>query len=114
MTAAHTPTPWMVRNNSIEDELLILSDETCVASVPNWDDDDGTDTFRVQSYANADFIVRACNAHETFAATLRQALRALNMAPRFRVEDTDSYKIALAIETALRDAGVPPYSGRQP
>lgn len=107
-----TPTPWAIRNSDFEDELLILSDETCVASVPIWDDDD-TDTFRDQSFANAGFIVRACNAHDTLVATLRLTLRALN-APRFRVETTDSTKIASAIEAALRDAETSPYPEASP
>lgn len=113
MTALHTPTPWAVRNSAFEDEMLILCDETCVASVPIWDDDDDTTTLSDQSYANAAFIVRACNTHETLLATLRLALRGLNAAPRFRVEETDSYTIAAAIEAALRDAGASPYLGAQ-
>lgn len=114
MTALHTPTPWSLLDAAFEDEILILSDETRVASIPVWNDDDDTSTLCDQSHANADFIVRACNAHDAFAATLRLALRALNTAPRFRVEATDSYKIASAIEQALRDAGLSPYPEAQP
>ncbi len=114
MTAKPTPTPWALRTSDFEDELLVLSDETCVASVPVWDDDDDTDDLRDQSHANAAFIVRACNAHDRLVATLHLALRALNAAPRFRVETTDSYTISSAIEAALREAGPAPDAGRQP
>ena len=108
MTVPHTPTPWSIEVSSSEDELLVFSDESCVASVPVWHDDDDEDTLRDQSYANAAFIVRACNTHGDFVAALKLALEALNTAPRFRVNDTDSYKIASAIEAALKKAEVRP------
>ncbi len=109
MKPAHTPTPWRMEPSSFDDELLILCDETCVAAIPVWEDDDNTDTLRAQSHANAAFIVRACNAHDGLATALKLALDALNAAPRFRVNDTDSYRIASHIEGALRLAEVNPY-----
>jgi hypothetical protein len=53
---------------------------------------------------NAAFIIRACNSHAALLDALEQALRALNAAPRFRFEDTDSYKIAATIERAIARA----------
>ena len=110
MTVSHTPTPWSIEVSSSEDELLVFSDESCVASVPIWHDEDDVDTLHDQSYANAAFIVRACNAHRDLVASLTLALEALNTARRFRVNDTDSYAIASAIEAALKAAGVDPYA----
>jgi len=60
-------------------------------------------------HANAAFIVRACNAHDGLVTALKQALEALNTAPRFRVNDADSYRIASHIEAALKLAEVNPY-----
>jgi hypothetical protein len=40
---------------------------------------------------------------------LRQALFALNIAPRFKTGLTDSYRIAAQIERALCNIGEPPY-----
>jgi len=45
-------------------------------------------------------------AHDP-AAILKLALEALNTAPRFRVGDTDSYKIASRIDAALKAAEAP-------
>ncbi len=48
-------------------------------------------------------------AHE-WPDTLKLALWALNAAPRFRVDDTDSYAIAGRIEEMLRKNGHNPYA----
>ena len=106
MTQAHSPTPYHIKASISDKELLILCDETCVASVPLWEDDNHSGFFKAQSYANARFIVRACNAHDVFVATLKLALAALNTAPLFRTGDTDSYAVASAIEIALKTAEV--------
>ncbi len=102
MKHPHTPTPWTIEISSSEDELLIFSAENCVASVPIWHDGDDDDTLRDLSHANAAFIVRACNAHDNLVTTLKLALEALNTARRFRVGDTDSYRIASRIDAALK------------
>ncbi|MGO9473876.1 MAG: hypothetical protein ACLPWS_10810 [Rhodomicrobium sp.] len=108
MTQRNTPTPWHMKPSPFDNELLILSDESCVASVPLWEDDNDTGTFRDQSYANAALIVRACNAHRDLVASLKLALEALNTARRFRVNDTDSYAIASRIDAALKKTEVMP------
>jgi hypothetical protein len=112
MTTPHTPTPWYTNDYGLiygepaedQDEAPfvadVIADRECAAFgiMP--------DTER----ANIAFIVRACNAHDEFIAALKLALQALNTAPRYRVDDTDSYRIASAIEAALRQAGVNPYA----
>jgi hypothetical protein len=52
----------------------------------------------------AALAVRACDSHRVLIDTLDLALRALNTAPRFRVGDIDSYKIAARIEAVLSEA----------
>jgi hypothetical protein len=105
----HTPTPWSACTSElVPDEILVLADETCVASVPIWNDEDDDD-FADESRANADFIIRACNAHDDFVGLLRLALRAFNTKRCFRVADTNSYKIAAAIESVFQAASISPY-----
>ncbi len=108
MTQPNTPTPWHMEPSPFDNELLILSDESCVASVPLWEDDDDTGTLRAEAHANAALIVRACNAHHDLVAILKLALEALNTALRFRVNGTDSYAIAARIDAALKKAEVTP------
>jgi hypothetical protein len=50
----------------------------------------------------AALAVRACDSHRVLIDTLKLALRALNTAPRIRVDDTDSYAIAAHIERVIR------------
>ncbi len=101
---AHTPAPYRLKSSSFDNEMLILSDETCVASVPLWQNEDEGDTLREQSIANAHFIARACNAYGNLTSSLKLALLALNTAPRFRVGETHSYAIATRIENVLSSA----------
>jgi hypothetical protein len=49
-------------------------------------------------------IKRGVEDHRALVEALKLALRALNTAPRFRVGDTDSYKIAARIEAVLSEA----------
>ena len=104
MIQAHNPTPYHIKPSSYDNELLILCDETCVASVPLWENAGFGGTLNAQSYANARFIVRACNAHDGFVTTLKRALEAINAVPRFRAGATNSYAIASAIEAELKNA----------
>jgi hypothetical protein len=100
----NTPTPYSLKLSDFDNEILILSDETCVASVPIWNNEDKGDGLREQSIANAHFILRACNAYDNLTGTLKLALLALNTAPRFRVGETHSYAIATRIENVLSSA----------
>ncbi len=113
MTAPHTPTPWYECDNGLiygataedQDEAPFIADVIC---------DRERAAFGIMSdteRANIAFIVRACNAHGDLVAALKLALQALNASPRFRVSGSDSYKIASAIEAALKQAEVNPYAG---
>jgi hypothetical protein len=112
MIARHTPTPWehdgcgliygMPPGDGDEAPFVadVISERECAAFGIV------TDAER----ANAALIVRACNAHDGFVDALKQALEALNTAPRFRAGGKDSYRIASAIQAALKNAGVNPYA----
>ncbi len=112
MTGLHTPTPWYADDNGLiygepaKDQTEapfvadVIADRECAAFGIMSDTERG----------NIAFIVRACNAHDEFIGGLKLALQALNTAPRFSVNGTDSYKIASAIEAILRRAEVNPYA----
>jgi len=55
----YTPGPYTVRPSQFDNELLILADETCIAAVPIWENDDEGDTLAEQSRANAALLVAA-------------------------------------------------------
>jgi hypothetical protein len=106
----HTPTPWFDNDHGLiygasidwQDEAPVVAD--VIADRERQAFGIMTDTER----ANIAFIVRACNAHDDLVASLKLALEALNTAPRFRVNDTDSYKIASRIDAALKRTEVTP------
>jgi hypothetical protein len=104
MTTPHTPTPWLV--DSCDDDLIFAKNGLHIATVGNQHQEQAAEEIA----ANARFIVRACNAHDEFIGGLKLALQALNTAPRFSVNGTDSYKIASAIEAILHRAEVNPYA----
>lgn len=104
MTLPHTPTPWRV--DPVDADLITADiDGGIIAEVWSGDGERSAETVE----ANAALIVRVCNAHDGFVDALKLALEALNTAPRFRVGEKDSYRIASAIEAALKQAGVNSY-----
>ena len=103
MKPVHAATPWRVGPHTLNDEVIIYNQKACIATVPIWQHQGDTNILLEQAYADAAFIVRACNAHDELVAALRLALDALNTAPRFRVGDTNSYKIASRLEAALAE-----------
>lgn len=68
---SHTPTPWRIAANS-ENNDFIIEDHGAVyiASVTNEASD-------VEAKANADFIVKACNANNVYEELVRAAKKAL-------------------------------------
>jgi hypothetical protein len=73
----HTPTPWEVVRHRHSDDQLWLSINQCadaegmkrwIAEIKYRSDDDA------QLWADAEFIVRACNAHEALVAVLKMCL----------------------------------------
>jgi hypothetical protein len=57
--ALHTPGPYEVRPSLFDNELLILADETCIASVPLWENDNDDLDLEAQSRANAALLAAA-------------------------------------------------------
>jgi hypothetical protein len=66
--------------------------------VPRWQDEDGNDS--AEAEANAAIMTAAPD----LLAALRLAQTALNTARRFRVGETDSYKIAATVDNAIAKA----------
>ena len=97
-TVKHSPAPWNYRvSENCPDVWEIVADfcESPIAEVPRWQDEDGSDSEEAE--ANAAITT---TAPELLAALLL-AQGALNTAPRFRVGDTDSYKIASTVDKAI-------------
>jgi hypothetical protein len=100
-TVKHSPAPWSYRvSENCPDVWEIIADfcESSIAEVPRWQNEDGSDSEEAE--ANAAIMTAA---PEMFAA-LQLAQGALNTAPRFRVGDTDSYRIAATVDKAIAKA----------
>ena len=94
----HTPGPWEDNGNGLiygqcsgdDDEAPFVAD---VCNDPN--------AYTGQEQANARLITAALKMLDA----LLLAQRALNTAPRFRVGDTDSYRIAAQVDAAIKATG---------
>lgn len=66
MEAKHTATPWHTKPSAVYETVYALEDGEliCFASM------------RQNAWANAAFIVRACNAHDDLVAALKGLIRA--------------------------------------
>ncbi len=96
-----TPGPWIDSPHANTAGRTIWSEDVIVATVP--DDQHGN------SAANADFIVRACNAHDALVAALRSAEKTI--AAHIAVGgqwNAKLYDEAVAINAALAAAGERP------
>lgn len=62
----HTPTPWKVSDTSI------VTEEICIAVI---EDDGGYEAGIEERAANAEFIVLACNSHDTLVYACKSLLR---------------------------------------
>ncbi len=101
MTHLISPAPWNYRvSQNCPDVWEIVADycESPIAEVPRWQDADGNDSEEAE--ANAALMTAA----PAMLEALRLAQSALNTAPRFRVGDTDSYKIAAEVDKAIKAA----------
>jgi len=98
-TLKFTKSPWEDNGNGLiygqcsgdDDEAPFVAD-VC----------DSPDVYTDQERANARLIENA----PAMLEALRLAQSALNTAPRFRVGDTDSYKIAAIVDEAVRTATI--------
>jgi hypothetical protein len=98
ITAKHSPAPWSYRvSENCPDVWEIIADfcESPIAEVPRWQDEDGSDSEEAE--ANAAIMTAA----PVLLEALLLAQGALNTAPRFRVGDTDSYRIAATVDKAI-------------
>jgi hypothetical protein len=99
-TIQHTPGPWQQ-----DWQFIVAPDpdgvhpDIYIAEIAE-EDSDGRIASREQQEANGRLIVAA----PAMLEALRLAQRALDTAPRFRVGDTDSYKIAAIVDSAIAKA----------
>lgn len=99
-TIEHTPGPWQ------QDWHFIVAPDPdgihpdiYIAEIAE-EDSDGRVASPEQQEANGRLIVAA----PAMLEALRLAQRVLNTAPRFRVGDTDSYRIAAQVDQAIEAA----------
>jgi hypothetical protein len=102
MTYQHSPAPWAYEYNP----YTLQRGDAAAAELPAFEvfDAEGNKVFDTNEDTPAELQeANACLA--TAAPDMLEALRlaqsALNTAPRFRVGDTDSYKIAAVVDRAI-------------
>lgn len=105
MEAKHAATPWRVFNNGSPDSVDIDADDNGLIV-----------TVATVGKANAEFIVRACNAHDELVKALKLTLSGLESGSvkstpilDFSDENADSLpmvSLASVIRAALAKAGV--------
>lgn len=105
MTTAHTATPWMLGRGSLI--------EIFARNPDSYDDVNSTDSLHVasvqrrdgksvaQSHADAEFIVRACNAHDDFVKAAIAVLE-LEHGPYMGPKDKAPFEL---LRAALAKAG---------
>jgi hypothetical protein len=99
MTLPHTPTPWFADGFDVYAIHPNGRRYQIAKAYMGWIAQPVADTVRAEQQAA--FIVHACNRYGPLVALLAEAKRALDTVPRFRVGDTDSYRIAARIEAIL-------------
>jgi hypothetical protein len=104
-TLTHTPGPW-----DCDLDYIVAPDpngrhpDIYIAEIAH-SDEEGRIASDDQQIANRRLITAA----PEMLQALLLAQRALNTAPRFRVGDTDSYKIAVIVDDAVRTATILDY-----
>lgn len=79
---AHTPLPWFVESCHAEKKHHKPCWCACITHTPGNDSMDGcVCQYGCVSRADAEFIVRAVNAHDDLVAACREALEYANMMP---------------------------------
>lgn len=111
----HTPTPWVkeVINDFYNGDIISIRTASGQSSEPDnpaYEDDPsiaGIWCTNATSQANADFIVRACNAHDDLVAALGWALDRIDKkAPHHSIEgDKVLYQMISAKGVLLRARG---------
>jgi hypothetical protein len=94
----HTPGPWQVNGNLV--------------SAPHygWQGAWIAEVYHKDLYSQTDDSLKAEANTRLIAAApdmldaLQQAVRALNTAPRFAIQETDSYRIAAKLDAVIRQA----------
>ena len=104
-TTPHSPTPWSYEYNPYTVQRGVAAAEELPAfeifdAGQNKIFDSNEDMPCETQEANA----RLASAAPELLEALRLAQSALNTAPRFRVGDTDSYKIAAQVDKAIAEA----------
>lgn len=96
----HTALPWILNH----DEILATSDPADVVAICEWGYDDSAED-------NAEFIVRACNAHDGLVKALKAAQQFIRNGIEFgyiHMPDADTpdtaHKTPALIEAALAKA----------
>lgn len=105
MTDQHSPAPWTFAYNP----YTLQRGDAEAAELPAFEVFDAEQTKIFDTNEDIPSEIQEANARLATAApvmleALRLAQRALNTAPRFRIGDTDSYKIAARVDQAITEA----------
>ena len=104
-TATHSPAPWQYEYSP----YTVRHGDNAGTEIPAFEvfDADGTKVFDTNENTPSELQeanARLASTGPQMLAALRLAQNALNTAPRFRVGDTDSYKIASIVDAAVASA----------
>lgn len=100
---SHTPGPWRVggrSGNTGEAEEIVAGLRVIAWTADTYNDEEDDGEVTDEDRANARLIAAA----PELLAACRQSVNALNIAPRFRVGDTDSYAIASTLGRVISKA----------
>jgi hypothetical protein len=105
MTTHYSPTPWTYEYNP----YCFHRGDAAAKELPAFEVFDAEQNKIFDTNEDMPCEIQESNARLASSApamleALRGAQRALNTAPRFRVGDTDSYKIAAIVDEAIREA----------
>ncbi len=104
-TTTHSPTPWTYEYNP----YTLQKGDAATKELPAFEIFDAEQNKIFDTNEDMPCDIQEANARLASAApamldALRLAQSALNTAPRFRVGDTDSYKIAAEVDKAIKAA----------
>lgn len=106
MDTKHTPTPWHSISHSWA-HTSIIADASTIALLDIEDEatEDNQEELEALKVANAEFIVRACNAHDQLVAAVKLAKEFEQHAGGTHLPARAWFELHAALDAALATAG---------